>query len=327
MNDVTPSARVSDYRASVASFAQYLAHERRQSPHTVKAYRHDLEVLAVYLEHKLGRAPALADVGKLALRSWMAVEAKRLKPVSLARRLASVRALFGYLERRGAVRDNPARQIRSPRVRRRLPTFLSASAAGAVVEAPLAEARSGAEPLRNSLILELLYGCGLRVSELVALDIEDVSTARNEVRVIGKGNKERHVPLGGPAKRALSMYLPERDSLAHPKTGVCDPQALLLSRRGRRLGVRWVQKLTARYGMAAMRPGLHPHALRHSCATHMLEGGADLRLIQEFLGHSSLGTTERYTHLSLDKLLGVYDRSHPLARAKRARSADKAPDK
>ena len=325
MKAVKPRSGALDFRSAVDGFVEYLVSERRASPHTVSAYRRDLGVLGSHLEDKLLRLPAVTDIDKLALRAFMAVEARRLKPVSLARRLASVRAFFAYLERRGSVRNNPARQIKSPRVRRALPTFLSASAAELVVEAPLLGAETGrAEPLRDSLMLELLYGAGLRVSELASLDVEDVSIDRDEIRVIGKGDKERHVPLGSQARRALLRYLPERDSLRHPKTGFIDKGALLVSRRGRRLGVRWIQKLTARYGMAGMRPDLHPHALRHSCATHMLEGGADVRLIQEFLGHSSLSTTERYTHLSLDKLLAVYDRSHPLARVGSARAAGKA---
>jgi integrase/recombinase XerC len=171
-------------------------------------------------------------------------------------------------------------------------------------------------------MLELLYGSGLRVSELVGLDLASIETGAAMARVIGKGNKERRVPIGGHAERALQRYLPERSALAHPKTGAVDPTALLLNQRGQRLGVRAVQLLVRRYGtLGAGRPDLHPHALRHSCATHMLAGGADLRVIQEMLGHSSLSTTQRYTHLSLDQLLATYDRSHPLA----ANGAERSP--
>ncbi len=312
------------FSAQLERFSEHLEHERRCSPHTVVAYRRDLGSLARYLERKLGRDASLADIDKLVLRAWMAEQARLLKPGSLARRLASVRAFYLYLERRGVVSHNPARLIKTPRLGRSLPRFLSESQAAEVVEAPLTQQRP-AEPqrLRDALILEILYGAGLRVSELVALDLEDVSLERREVRVLGKGNKERSVPLGGKVETALAAYLPVRSELKHPKTGFLDSAALLLNRRGKRLSVRWVQKLTARYGMSgAGRPDLHPHALRHSCATHMLEGGADLRMIQEFLGHASLATTERYTHLSLDKLLAVYDRSHPLARPRRSEEAD-----
>jgi len=175
--------------------------------------------------------------------------------------------------------------------------------------------RRESEQLRDTLLLELLYGSGLRVSELIGLDLVSIDSAQAELRVIGKGDKERIVPLGEKALEALEAYLPRRAELRHPKSGYQDPAALLLGRRGRRLGVRWVQELVRRYGaLGSGRPDLHPHALRHSCATHMLEGGADLRAIQEMLGHSSLSTTQRYTHLSLDQLIRVYDQAHPLAR-------------
>ena len=166
------------------------------------------------------------------------------------------------------------------------------------------------------MALELLYGSGLRVSELASLDLGQISISEAEVRVLGKGRKERMVPLGSKSLEALAAYLPRRAELAHPKSGRYDEQALLLGQLGKRLTVRWLQALVQRYGaLGAGRSDLHPHALRHSCATHLLEGGADLRAIQEMLGHSSLSTTQRYTHVSLDQLLAVYDRAHPMARA------------
>jgi integrase/recombinase XerC len=168
---------------------------------------------------------------------------------------------------------------------------------------------------RDALLLELLYGCGLRVSELASLNLSAIDRDDAVVRVLGKGSKERVVPLGSKALAALASYLPLRSGLRHPKTGAQDAEALLLTPRGQRMGVRQIQRLVQRYGaLGAGRPDLHPHALRHSCATHLLEGGADLRAIQELLGHSGLSTTQRYTHLSLDRLLQVYDASHPLAK-------------
>ena len=318
--------------AQVEAFLQYLAFERRASAHTVAAYRRDLESLAGFLRERSRGEAELRDIDKLSLRTWMAGEAKRLKSVSLARRLAAVRSFMTFLERRGNLRSNPARQIKVPRLRRPLPMFLSPAAADALMQAPHA-ATAGDGPgqtpsargSRDTLALELLYGAGLRVSELASLNLVDVSLSRREIRVVGKGKKERAVPLGSAAARAYEQYLERRGELAHPKSSFLDPQALLVSGRGKRLSVRWIQRFTARYGLSALgRPDLHPHALRHSCATHMLEGGADLRLIQEFLGHQSLSTTERYTHLSLDKLLGVYDRSHPLAQRTRAKKAAKS---
>jgi integrase/recombinase XerC len=186
---------------------------------------------------------------------------------------------------------------------------------------PLSPLGTDVEKLRDRAFLELLYGSGLRVSELAALNLEAVNLRACEVRVLGKGSKERIVPISGKALEALEAYLARRSELRHGRSGFQDAQALLLTRRGLRLGVRRIQTLVQRYGaLGAGRPDLHPHALRHSCATHLLEGGADLRVIQELLGHSSLSTTQRYTHVSLDQLLTVYDKAHPLARAKRKRS-------
>jgi integrase/recombinase XerC len=203
-----------------------------------------------------------------------------------------------------------------------MPAFLGVDAAREVMraprESPVASGGSElaeAERLRDAVLLELLYGSGLRVSELTSLDLDQLSLEGQEVRVRGKGRKERLVPVGSRALAAVREYLAVRHRLCHPKTGFIDSKALLLTRRGTRLGTRRVQALVKAYGaVAAGRPDLHPHALRHSCATHMLDGGADLRAIQDLLGHSSLSTTQRYTHLSLQQLMRVYDAAHPLAR-------------
>jgi len=306
----------------VGRFAEYLELERHASRHTVLAYRRDLTSLVDFLHERLERAPTLTDVSRLTLRSWLGTVSEALAPASIARKLSSVRALYVFLGRTGEVRENPAALLQSPKLTRGLPLVLRPEAAAEVVESPdRAPLGTDVEKLRDRAFLELLYGSGLRVSELFALDLEAVNVRACEVRVLGKGRKERIVPISGKALEALEAYLPRRPELCHPKTGVCDPKALLLTRRGRRLGVRRIQALVQRYGaLGAGRPDLHPHALRHSCATHLLEGGADLRVIQELLGHSSLSTTQRYTHVSLDQLLTVYDKAHPLARAKRGRS-------
>jgi integrase/recombinase XerC len=303
---------------SIVRFVAYLTSERHASPHTVDAYRRDLEQLAEFLCERRGRAARVEDIDKTALRGWLGELSRGRDPITLARKLASVRALFRHLERQGVVRENPTALIATPKVRRKMPTFVSASAAEEVVTAPLVDhARREVERLRDTALLELLYGCGLRVSELTRLDLEHVSFEGAQIRVLGKGRKERMVPLGGKAAEALGAYLARRSELRHPRTGAADARALLLGRHGARLGVRRVQGLVHRYGvLGAGRPDLHPHALRHSCATHMLEGGADLRAIQEMLGHSSLSTTQRYTHLSLDQLFSVYDKAHPLARSR-----------
>jgi integrase/recombinase XerC len=304
----------------IERFAEHLAFERRASPHTVSAYRRDLGGLAGFLREKLEREPRLSDVSRITLRGWLGKLAEGLAPASIARKLSSVRALYVFLGRSGEVRENPASLIQSPKLSRGLPLVLRPEAAAEVIEITLAQG-DDAEAWRDRVMLELLYGSGLRVSELAALDLEAVNVRACEVRVLGKGRKERIVPLSGKTLEALERYLPRRAELAHPKTRFLDERALLLTRRGQRLGVRRVQALVQRYGaLGAGRSDLHPHALRHSCATHLLEGGADLRVIQELLGHSSLSTTQRYTHVSLDQLLTVYDKAHPLARAKRKAS-------
>lgn len=306
-------------------FAEHLLHERRSSRHTVAAYRRDLLQLATFLAERCQREPVPLDIDKLSLRAWLAQLSEDAAPPTLARKLASVRALLRFLERRGVVRKNVATLLKTPKVRRKMPLFVSAEAAARVMEAPFRGAADGAsapsreqasaEQLRDAALLELLYGSGLRVSELSGLDVTDVRLGEGTVRVLGKGNKQRIVPLGGPARKAVVAYLERRHELRHPRTGALDGKALLLSTRGARLGVRRVQELVQRYGVIGSgRSDLHPHALRHSCATHMLEGGADLRAIQDLLGHSSVATTQRYTHLSLQQLTQVYDRAHPLAR-------------
>ncbi|MEI9939785.1 MAG: tyrosine recombinase XerC [Pseudomonadota bacterium] len=298
-------------------FAESLTSERRASPHTVSAYSRDLESLANYVRARNDAAATPSSLDKFMLRAWLGEVAKVVAPPTIARKISSVRAFCEYLLRTGELRQNPSATIASPKSRRKLPRFLLPEAAAEVMSAPLLQA-SGRDvcQLRDALALELLYGSGLRVSELALLDLGQISSSEAELRVLGKGRKERMVPLGSKSLAALEAYLPRRAELAHPRTGALDPEALLLGQLGKRLSVRWLQALVQRYGvLGAGRSDLHPHALRHSCATHMLEGGADLRAIQEMLGHSSLSTTQRYTHVSLDQLLAVYDRAHPLAQA------------
>jgi integrase/recombinase XerC len=229
--------------------------------------------------------------------------------------MAALRAFYRDLQRRAEVAANPARSLRLPKVPKSLPRPLSVADMSEVVE--VADRGHGDQPLRvrDRAMLELLYGAGLRVSELVGLDLQSIELPTRSARVLGKGGKERVVPFGQPCAEAIERYLRLRSELRNSRTGLQDPQALFLSRLGRRLTARQVQHLVRRYGLlGATRPGLHPHALRHSCATHLLDGGADLRAIQELLGHSSLSTTQRYTHVSVDRLLEIYDRAHPLAR-------------
>jgi integrase/recombinase XerC len=309
------------FSRSVDSFLAHLQGERRASAHTIRAYRRDLGQLRDFVRECFSGRVEPGQVDKIVLRAWLAEFAKGRTATTMARKLACVRAFFRFLQRSGTVSQNPAALLVSPKVSRRLPGFLGVDAAAEVMTSPHRMGRavfpraSDGSVLRDVLLLELLYGSGLRVSELVGLDLGDISQERNDLRVVGKGNKQRVVPLGSKAKDALQHYLERRSELCHPKTGALDPRALLVGNRGERLGVRRVQTLVHRYGAAgAARPDLHPHALRHTCATHMLDGGADLRAIQQMLGHRSLSTTQRYTHVSVERLLRVYDQAHPLAR-------------
>jgi len=311
----TPPATDDELGRALGRFRVHLASERRASPHTVSAYLRDLESLASYVRERNAGIANLSSLDKFMLRAWLGEIGKSVAPPTIARKISSVRSLCEFLLRGGELRQNPSATLASPKMRRKLPRFLAPDAAAEVMSAPLAQAR-GREVchLRDALSLELLYGSGLRVSELAQLDLDQISSSEAELRVLGKGRKERIVPLGSHSLAALEAYLPRRAELAHPRTGALDPRALLLGQLGKRLSVRWLQALVRRYGaLGAGRSDLHPHALRHSCATHMLEGGADLRAIQEMLGHSSLSTTQRYTHVSLDQLLAVYDRAHPMA--------------
>jgi integrase/recombinase XerC len=295
-------------RAAANAFCIHLEAEKRASAHTVAAYRRDVGGLVEF-------AKDITDVRAIdvyVLRGWLGQLARTHAASSLARKIAAVRTWMRWMRRRGEIAHCPADELATPKVRRPLPTFLSVDAAAEVVEAPDASTARG---VRDRAILELLYGSGLRVGELVRLSLGDVDLAERAARVVGKGKKERIVPLGGKCAAAVERYLARRAELAHARTKVLDATALFVTVRGRRIGTRAVQALVKAYGgLGAGRADLHPHALRHTCATHMLDGGADLRAIQELLGHASLSTTQRYTHVSMEHLLRVYDAAHPLAK-------------
>jgi integrase/recombinase XerC len=318
---VAPQSKGKQIERLIQRFVDHLVHERRVSRHTVVAYRRDLSQMAAFVQAQREQPVELVHLDKRVLRAWLAHVARRSTTTTVARKLAATRTFFSYLRRQGVLQSDPSGLLVGPKVARRLPRLLGVDVADAVVSAPADQEESKpAVRLRDAAILELLYGSGLRVSELAALDLGDVSESERSLRVLGKGNKERLVPLGAPAIAAVQAYVAVRSELGHRRKGVQDEDALLLNRFGRRLGVRSIQTLVTRYGMVgAGRPDLHPHALRHSCATHMLEGGADLRVIQEMLGHASLSTTQRYTHVSMSQLMTVYDRAHPLAQKSRRR--------
>lgn len=301
---------------SIAAFAVYLRVERGASPHTLAAYGGDLASFVEFARER--QSPAVEDVRLVdvyLLRGWLGLLARKNAPASVARKVASARSWMRWMRRRGHIATSPADELGSPKVRRGLPTLLSVDATREVVEAPALESARG---VRDRAMLELLYGSGLRVSELCGLDVDALDLPGASARVRGKGDKERVVPLGRKCIAALRRWLEARPGVVHPKTGRQDPRALFLAVRGSRIGPRAVRFVVHQYGASgAGRADLHPHALRHTCATHLLDGGADLRAIQEILGHASLTTTQRYTHVSMEHLMRVYDAAHPLARAKR----------
>lgn len=307
------SERTRWFAERLEPFRAYLEHQRGYSPRTLAAYGGDLEQLLTFATTLPGAGPV--DLGRRELRLWLAALSEHASTRTLARKLGSARAFFDYLVVHGQLKENPARLLTMPKVRQRLPLVLPADVASELMGAPAACEPREAVAARDAALLELLYGAGLRVGEVVSLDLEAIDLAARRLRVLGKGRKERIVPLGGPACRALERYLSLRSEFVGTHTTGAFVRALFLGLRGRRLGARQVQAAVQRYGASASgRPDVHPHALRHSAATHMLEGGADLRAIQDFLGHESVATTQKYTHLSLANLTQTYDRAHPLAR-------------
>jgi len=288
---------------AVARFLRHLAVERNASSHTLRAYRTDLDDFARFCAARAVDGLAAADTRTV--RAWLAaLHGRGLDAVSVARKLAAVRSCFRFLARRGVVDRNPARDVRGPRLPRRLAGFLPVDETHLLVEA---RAVGGDARARDRAVLELLYATGLRVSELAGLDLDAVDRRERTVRVVGKGRKERIVPFGGKAAAALDAWLARRGAAAG---------ALFVSRRGGRLGVRTLHTVVRRAARAAgLTRRVTPHTLRHSFATHLLDAGADLRAIQELLGHSRLSTTQRYTHVGADQLMKVYDAAHPRARA------------
>lgn len=307
-----PVAHDDELQRQIELFLAWLKDERRSPETTLATYRRALEELRAFVLAK--KLPADARrITLVTLRAFLAQLFDSNGSATLARKIATMRSFFRYLLRRGITETNPAAGLRSPKIARPLPRFLTVDEAFRVVEAPAEDAHR-AEPLRlrDTAMLELLYGAGLRVSELAGLRLGSLDRDARLVRVLGKGSKERLAPYGGSCADALDAWLPARAELVTEKTKPAD--ALFLGRHGTRLTTRQVQNVVRRYGaLGAGRGDLHPHALRHTCATHLLDAGADLRSIQELLGHASLATTQRYTHVTVDRLMAVYDKAHPLA--------------
>ena len=282
----------------VAGFLRHLSVEKNASPHTLRSYRSDL------VEFTRAMREGIERVDSRAIRGFLvSLHARGLDAVTVARKLAAVRSFYRFLVRRGVVERNPARETRGPRRAQKLVGFLPIDEATALVDA---RALGGAARDRDVAILELLYATGLRVSELTGLDVEAVDRAERTVRVLGKGRKERIVPYGAAAAKALERYLAPRPAARGP---------LFVNARGGRLTDRSVRTVVHRAARSAgVVRRVTPHTLRHTFATHLLDAGADLRAIQELLGHSRLSTTQRYTHVGTDQLMRVYDAAHPRAK-------------
>jgi integrase/recombinase XerC len=297
---------VSDLSLAIDRFLDSLR-QANASPHTLRNYAADLAQFAGYFTPPDTDPPPPSQIGSLQLREWLGSLYQRgLDPISTRRKLASVRSLFKFLLREGTISTNAAKLVRTPKGAKRIPSVPTAEQTNALVEGVAADTLDRPHPERDLLLFELLYGCGLRISELVGLNLADFDMAERWILVRGKGRKERQVPYGTKAATALEKYLAVR---ASP-----DP-ALFLNHQGARLtdrGARGIVKLYAR--LLTGDSSLHPHSLRHAYATHLLADGADLRAIQELLGHARLSTTQKYTQVSLTDLMAVYDRAHPKAR-------------
>lgn len=291
-------------------FARYLLATRDASPNTLEAYLTDLDQFWAYLAP---RQIALEKADHLAIRGFLASVHDSTKATTRARKLSSLRAFYAFLYKKGLVAQNPGRLVMAPKKPKQLPKVVPFDDLLTLLQTPDPATPIGA---RDRAVLEVLYGGGLRVSELCGMDLGDWDASANTVRVLGKGKKERIVPLGEKAKAALLDYLKLRGQLLKG----ADSGALFLNTRGERLLPRSVRDLIDKRVLeCALNRHVHPHALRHSFATHLLDGGADLRSIQEMLGHASLSTTQRYTEVSWSRLQEVYDESHPRARAEGAR--------
>lgn len=324
-----PQALPEALSAALSAFARHLAAERGLSPHTVRAYLGDISSLLSHAVADHGATgPADLDIG--VLRSWLGVQHRAGQArASIARRAAAARAFTAFACRSGWLDTDPGLHLGTPKVHRHLPEVLAQEEIAKVLaqsgpvggdprsgHAPAADAITAAVELRNNAIMELLYATGIRVSELCGLDITDLDVARRTVRVLGKRSKERVVPVGIPAVQAVQSWQAQGRAVLASAATRAGPgpagRALFLGSKGRRIDPRTVRRLVhARIAATASVPDTGPHGIRHTAATHLLEGGADLRSVQEILGHASLATTQIYTHVSIERLIAVYHQAHP----------------
>ena len=293
-----------------AHIESYLDALRREdaSPHTLRNYKSDLDQLLAYFTPPDSAPPAIAAITLLDLREWLGrLHRDKLSAITIRRKLASVRSFYAHLMREGVVSLNVAKLLRTPKAPRKLPRVMTAEQTGNLLNGIEANQKERDRMPRDLAIFEFLYGCGIRVSELAGLNLEDIDSADRWILVRGKGRKERQVPFGAKAATALQRYMETRKPKANEK-------AVFLNCFGTRLTTRGIATIVKLYAtVLAGDSSVHPHSLRHAFATHLLSDGADLRSIQELLGHASLSTTQKYTQVSLTELMAVYDRSHPKA--------------
>src|ERR1700686_2161188 len=300
-----PTARTTVEKA-VADFLHHLG-ERNACPHTIKAYSGDLANFAACACSRDWKS-----IDHIAMRGFLSqLYEKGLGKTAVARWLAAVRSLYRWLAREGVVEQNPAKLVATPKLPKKLPRVPTIEEMNSVLDGQMPEV--AAFPERGRLMLELLYGCGIRNSELTGINVDDIRLSAEAILIRGKGKKERYVPFGGSVKGALAIYLPERQKVLEESQK--NAAALLINHRGGRLTTRSVGRIIKKIAVAkGLSPDVHPQTLRHPFGTHMLEEGADLRAIQELLGHERLATTQRYTQLSIKHVLNVYDQTHPRAK-------------
>ena len=298
---------MSELAAQIDGYLADLA-RRGNSAHTIDAYSADLRDFLHYLSPPETEPPGPAVIDQLTLREWMAsLYGHDLTPVTIRRKLAAVRSLFRFMLREGVIPVNVARLVRTPKAPKKLPEVMSPEQVNALIDGVSTKPLERPHPVRDRAILELLYGCGVRVSELAGLNLLDLDRSERWMRVRGKGRKERQVPMPGKAAESLERYLAERPV-------VRDEPAVFLNHRGTRLTDRGIRGIVKFYAtLVNGDPSIHPHSFRHAYATHLLADGADLRAIQELLGHARLSTTQKYTQVALTDLIAVYDKAHPKA--------------
>jgi len=294
----------------INEFSIYLEHEKRASEHTLKNYLVDLNQFLHFIEKKFeqnSQTVNMDSVDHVVVRDYVGSLFGNKNPTSIARKLSSIRSFYDFCIRKGHVKTNPAKQVASPKIPKRIPKFLTVDETVALLDCPNTSSTLGR---RDKAILEVLYASGLRVSELVNLKMQDLNLTEGIVRVLGKGRKERIVPMGSKACEALRRYFDLRTGLVSGNNN----DAVFLNKRGEKISVRSIERILVKYlKQSGINKTVTPHVLRHTFATHLLNAGVDMRGIQELLGHSSLSTTQKYTHINLEKMMEVYDKSHPKA--------------